>query len=149
MFKLPKQFQRCLVHLVCPRQNQTCCPHGFWVVSGRKEAWEMEQGLRPQHTILAVNRTELLSCSMVAGWILQDITEGGKAHFRGSGRHWGGSTWVLGWRASDDQPVLFPFWGLCHVACRILVPWPGSTTWPLQWKHGVIATRLPRNPSLC
>lgn len=33
---------------------------------------------------------------------------------------------VLGWRRYDDQPVLFPFWGLCHVACRILVPDQGS-----------------------
>lgn len=76
----------------------------------------MEQGLRSPFTIL-VNRTELLSCSMVAGWILQDITEEGEPHFREPG-----STEVaqLGcWDGGDTMISLCYslFWG--PVPCRL------------------------------
>ena len=42
----------------------------------------------------------------------------------------------------DKCPMLF-FWPNCEV-CGILVPQPGYNPWPLQWKHGVLATGPPQ-----
>ena len=60
-----------------------CCTHGFWFVSGQKRPEKWNSVSAHPFTKL-VNRTELLSCRMVGGWILQDIMEGGRAHFRDS-----------------------------------------------------------------
>ena len=59
------------------------CTHGFWVVSGQKRPEEWKS-VSADLLIILVNGTELLSCSMVGGWILQDIMEGGRAHCRDS-----------------------------------------------------------------
>ena len=37
---------------------------------------------------------------------------------------------------------LFCFWPP-HPACGILVPWPGTNTWPLHWKCEVLHSRPP------
>ena len=37
----------------------------------------------------------------------------------------------------------FYFSWLCHTACRILIPSPGTTVSSLQWKHGVLTTGPP------
>ena len=40
---------------------------------------------------------------------------------------------------------VFFFW-LCHMACRILVPWSGIEPASLQWKHWVLTTGLQGSP---
>ena len=37
------------------------------------------------------------------------------------------------------------FFRSCHVACGILVPWPGIEPWPWQWKCRVLTTGPPGN----
>ena len=52
-------------------------------------------------------------------------------------------TWQL--NGHTIEALFLFFWPRC-MACGILVPWPGmeSNPWPLQWKHGVLTTGLPR-----
>ena len=47
-------------------------------------------------------------------------------------------TWVV------STFCLISFW-LHHVACWILVPWPGIRPALLQWKHGVLTSHTPGN----
>ena len=102
-----------------------CCTHGFWFVSGQKRPEKWNSVSAHPFTIL-VNRTELLSCSMLGGWILQDIMEGGRAHFRDSEQE-------LRWLSLGGGDTIISlcyslFFWLCHAACRILVPRPGIET---------------------
>ena len=42
--------------------------------------------------------------------------------------------------------ILFIFW-LCHAACGVSVPQPGTEPGPLQWQYQILTTRPPGNSS--
>ena len=51
-----------------------------------------------------------------------------------------------GKRKPVNSLLFFFFFWLCHMACRILVPWSGIEPAPLQWKHWVLTTGLQGSP---
>ena len=55
--------------------------------------------------------------------------------------------WEIRKYVYHSKPIfkIFSFFWLCHLACRILVPWPGTEPGPQQWKCRVLTTGPPGN----
>ena len=48
--------------------------------------------------------------------------------------------WIRMVAVIGRRDIRFFFFWPCHAACRILVPWLGTESWPQQWKWGVLST---------
>ena len=57
--------------------------------------------------------------------------------------------WIFSIVPPGEHPYMYiynlTFSGLSHMAWGILVPWPGTEPWPLQWKRGVLTSALVGN----